>query len=41
MRFAGGNAKTLGLLLCWLLLVFVAYEIGEMFHSILTPGEWD
>jgi hypothetical protein len=39
MKFTGGVVTDLLLLLCLAGLVFVAYEIVELFNSVLTLGE--
>ncbi len=41
MRFSGGLITDLLLLLCFVGLVFVAYEIVDLFNSVLTLGEWN
>lgn len=41
MRFSGGVVTDLLLLLCMAVLVFFAYEVVELFNSVLTLGEWN
>jgi hypothetical protein len=41
MKFTGGAVTDLLLLLSVVALMFVAYEIGELYNSILTIEEWN